>query len=87
VSDVRLASQISPFAAEFVEVVKERNGLMHGKPATTLNGDQRLFRNGAEWTIDAVNAFSDRCVKAGMPLNALLYDELKEPCQVTLNQT
>jgi hypothetical protein len=87
VSDVRFASRISPFAAEFVEVVKERNGLMHGKPATAPNGDQRLFRHGAEWTVDAVNAFSDRCVRAGMPLNALLYDELNEPCQVTLSRT
>ena len=87
VPDVRLASKISPFAVEFVDVVKERNGLMHGKPATAPNGDQRLFRHGAEWTVDAVNAFSDRCVRAGMPLNALLYDELKEPCQVMLGQT
>ncbi|WP_177220090.1 hypothetical protein [Jannaschia rubra] len=87
VSDVELASRIAPFAGEFVEVVKERNGLMHGKPATAPNGDQRLFWRGVEWTVDTVNAFSDLCVKAGMPLNALLYDELKESCQVTFGQT
>lgn len=84
VSDIALASKLTPFAVEFVEVVKERNGLMHGKPGTAPSGDQRLFRHGLEWTVDAVNAFSDRCIRAGMPLNALLHDELKTPYQVTL---
>lgn len=73
------------FSDEFEAIVVERNGLMHGKPGTALNGDQRLFRHGNEWTIDAVNVFSDRCVRDGTPLNALLYDELAESCSVALN--
>ena len=84
VADVAFRSRIEPFADEFREVVEQRNQLLHGKPGTAPNGDQRLFSGGFEWSIDAVNAFSDRCVKAGEPLNTLLYDELKEPCAIAL---
>lgn len=87
VSDTNLRSQMIPFATEFSAVVQERNGLLHGKPATAQNGDQRLFRHGIEWTIEKVNAFSDRCVRAGTPLNALLYHELEEPCSIALDRT
>jgi hypothetical protein len=85
VSDASFKSRIAPFADEFEAIVRERNGLMHGKPGTAANGDQRLFRHSLEWSIEAVHEFSDRCVRAGMPLNALLYDELKEPCSEMLN--
>lgn len=85
ISDLALRAKVMPFAVEFREVVLDRNGLLHGKPATAPNGDQRLFRHGTEWTIDAVDAFADRCVRAGSPLNALLYDEFQEPCTVVLN--
>lgn len=84
IADTDLRLKVVPFAAEFSAVVQERNGLLHGKPGTAPNGDQRLFRHGTEWTIDKINEFSDRCVKAGTPLNALLYDEFKEPCSVAL---
>jgi hypothetical protein len=83
---IDLCSKIIPFAVEFEAVVRERNGLLHGKPETAPNGDQRLGRHGIEWTIDKVDLFSDRCVCAGIPLNALLYGELEGPCHVTLNQ-
>lgn len=76
VTDRPLRARIVPFAVEFGEVVEQRNGLMHGKPGTAANGDQRLFRNNHEWTIEAVNDFADRCVRAGRPLNALLHGEL-----------
>jgi hypothetical protein len=76
--------RVEPLAKEFRDVVEQRNALVHGKPGTTPNGDQRLFRHGSEWSINAVNAFSDRCVRAGEPLNALLYNELKKPCSVAL---
>jgi len=85
VSDIDMRSKIIPFGVEFEAIVQERNGLLHGKPRTAPNGDQRLVRHAVEWTIDAVNEFSDRCVRAGMPLNALLFNELKEPCTVALN--
>lgn len=85
ITDADLRSKVAPFATEFSEIVQERNGLLHGKPGTAPNGDQRLFRHGAEWTIDKINEFSDRCVRAGSPLNALLYDEFKEPCSIALH--
>lgn len=85
IPDVDLRSKVVPFSQEFSALVQQRNGLLHGKPGTAPNGDQRLFRHGLEWTIDNVNDFSDRCVRAGLPLNALLYDEFKEPCQIRLN--
>ena len=85
VSDNNLNSIIMPFATEFDAIVRERNGLLHGKPGTAPNGDQRLFRHGIEWTVNAVDEFSDRCVRAAKPLNALLYDVLNEPCAVALN--
>lgn len=84
IDDSPLRSKIGPLAREFESVVLDRNGLLHGKPITSPTGDQRLFRNGSEWTINAINSFSDRCVKAASPLNALLYGELAEPCMVTL---
>lgn len=86
VSDTGLRTKIVPFATEFYEISQERNGLLHGKPGTAPNGDQRLFRHGVEWSIEAVNEFSDRCVRAGMPLNALLYDELQEASAIVLNR-
>lgn len=82
ISDQSLRCKIAPLANEFKAVVKERNALMHGKPGTTPNGDQRLFRHGSELSLSDVNAFSDRCVKAGEPLNALLHNELSEPKSV-----
>jgi len=85
VADEALRLRIEPLAVEFCSIVEERNGLLHGKPGSTQNGDQRLFRHEWEWTIDAVNAFSDRCVGAGLPLNSFLYAELGEGCSIALN--
>ena len=86
ISDAGLRAKAVPFADEFKQIVPERNALMHGKPGTAQDGVQRLFRHGHVWSVDDVNEFSDRCVRAGMSLNALLYDELAEPCSVALSQ-
>jgi hypothetical protein len=85
VADPTLRARVVPFAKEFRDVVEHRNGLLHGKPGTAPNGDQRLFRDGSEWSVNEVNAFSDRCVLAGEPLNALLYNEFVAPCAVAMN--
>ena len=84
VSDKTLLAKIEPFAEEFREVAKERNALFHAKPGTSNNREQRLFREGVEWSISAVNAFSDRCVSASMPLNALLHNEFADVGSVKL---
>jgi hypothetical protein len=83
--DSQLRLKAVPFAEEFRLLALERNGLLHGKPGSNDAKQQRLFRHGDEWTIAKVNAFSDRCVLAGRPLNALLYNELEEPCVVRLH--
>nr|WP_321484106.1 hypothetical protein [uncultured Cohaesibacter sp.] len=80
--DTELRKKVLPLATSFKTIVADRNALLHGKPGTAPNGDQRLFRHGDQWTIDAVNRFSDACVQASTLLNALLYDEFKEPCTI-----
>lgn len=84
ISDSSLSSRATPFADEFKAIINDRNAIMHGKPGTAKDGAQRLFRHGNELSISYINDFSDRCVRAGANLNALLYDELAEPCNVTL---
>jgi hypothetical protein len=66
-------------AVEFQRLVRERNGLLHGKPASALNGDQRLFRHGSEWTIAAVDAFSDEVTACQILLNDLVHVHLVTP--------
>ena len=85
VPDETLRLRIHLYAVEFCSIVEERNGLLHGKPGTAQNGDQRLFRHGSEWTIVAVNEFADRCGRAGLHLNALLHADLGNGCSITLN--
>jgi hypothetical protein len=84
ISDEGLRAKAVPFAEEFKSIVLDRNGIMHGKPGTTEKGDQRLFGHGVELSINDINDFSDRCVRSGSHLNALLYNELAEPCSVML---
>lgn len=84
VSNDQLRIKCTPFVEEFKSIVPDRNAILHGKPGTTSNEDQRLFRNGIEVSIEVINAFSDRCVLAAEPLNALLHAELAENCQVEL---
>jgi len=84
ISDRPLREKAVPFADEFKVLVTDRNALMHGKPGTAKNGDQRLFRNGNQLSISIVDDFSDRCVRTGEHLNALLHNELAEPCSVVL---
>jgi len=64
---------------EFKDLVEARNGLLHSNPATAQNDDQRLFRDGHEWTIPEVNELADSFVRTGVKLNALLYSELATP--------
>lgn len=56
-------------AADFKALVGRRNDLVHANPGTAKSGEQRLFRNGAEWTIDTINNLSDEFVVVGGVLN------------------
>jgi hypothetical protein len=62
-------ASLGPPTAEFKRLVGRRNDLMHANPATAPNGDQRLFRKGAEWTIAMIDDVADEFVAAGGPLN------------------
>jgi hypothetical protein len=66
-------------ATEFKRLVEERNGLMHGIPGEAPNGDQRLFRGGAEWTLDGVNELSDAFSACQTQLNDMVHHHLKNP--------
>lgn len=85
ISDQDLNTKAIPFSDDFIDIVLVRNALLHGKPGTAKDNSQRLFKNGKEWTIDAVNEFSDSCVRISMPLNSLLYDELANGVKIPLN--
>ena len=68
-SDPTVVASLGPAAAEFKELVVKRNDLMHANPAKALNGDQRLFRKDAEWTIAMVDDAADKFVAAAQSLN------------------
>jgi hypothetical protein len=60
-------------AKDFEALVKDRNGLMHGKPGTDTDGGQRLFRHGTAWSVEMINDAADRFTACSMRLNALFY--------------
>lgn len=76
VGDPTLKARLTAPAAEFQRLTSERNGLLHGNPATAANGDQRLFRHGAEWTIAAVDNFADQVTACLIELNDILHKHL-----------
>jgi hypothetical protein len=58
----------------FFDLVKtERNRLVHGKPGTNSDGEQRLFYFGYEWTIERVKEAADKFARCGMILNRLFH--------------
>jgi hypothetical protein len=63
---------------EFRRLVDIRNSLLHGKPGTAANGEQRLFQAGEPWSIERVNDAADEFAAGSVSLNALLYDQLKQ---------
>lgn len=78
VADGDLRARFLPLADEFLAIVEKRNGLFHGRPGTTPEGHQRLFRHGTIWTVEAVNKFADRCARLKSPLVELIHKELKQ---------
>lgn len=63
-------------AADFQVIVRQRNALVHGKPGTSPNGAQRLFREGREWTIEAIEEFADRVSECSLRLNEMVHEHL-----------
>lgn len=77
--DQALIAICRPPALEFKRLVEERNGLLHGKPGTAPNGDQRLFRHGQEWSISDVKQFSDQVAACSTMLNEMVHQHLVTP--------
>jgi hypothetical protein len=67
-----------PLAIEFRHLVKERNGILHGKPGTvSTSGEQRLFRDGTPWQIGDLNDITDRFAKCSFQFNEIFYGSLQ----------
>lgn len=74
--DPTVVASLMPPATEFKRLVGTRNNLVHANPGSAPNGDQRLFRMGAEWTIDLVNDAADEFAAASEPLNYHIHNVL-----------
>lgn len=71
---------LKKLAQKFMELVQIRNQIMHGKPCTSPNGDQRLSNNEII-EIATLESSADDFVECGGKLNDLFYGFLK-----TMNQ-
>jgi hypothetical protein len=68
-----------PAAKEFQGLVLARNALMHAKPGTDTDDEQRLFRNGHPWKIERINDLADEFTACSIRLNDLLHGVLHKP--------
>jgi len=66
-------------ADEFKRLVSIRNGILHGKPGTSSDNEQRLFRNGTAWTIEMIDNAADQFAACSESLNTLIYATLSSP--------
>ena len=65
--------RLTKLATAFVDLVGERNELMHGRPFTSQGGEQRLLYNGKsgrrDWSIEeiikAARSFESAAIEAG----------------------
>ena len=58
------ASELQEAAEDFRAYVGTRNNLLHAKPAFNAEGQERLFRDGDQWTLaelDAVRLAFEKC--------------------------
>lgn len=78
-TNAELNAEMQRLGAEFGALVDIRNSIMHGKPGTAPNKDQRLFRDGSAITIDDVNKAADQFTACSIELNSLLYGALQAP--------
>lgn len=63
---------LNQLALKFMELVQTRNQIMHGKPCTSPNGDQRLSNNEII-EISTLESAADDFVECGDKLNDLFY--------------
>ncbi|MEO1173000.1 MAG: hypothetical protein AAFX94_13265 [Myxococcota bacterium] len=75
-TDPKTQTRLAALAADFSNLVADRNALFHAKPGTTSTGDQRLFRDSAPWGLHQISDFSDRVAACSQALNQILHNEL-----------
>lgn len=75
-SDPAVACSLGQAAAEFKRLVDVRNDIMHASLGTSPAGEQRLFRDGMEWTIPLIDDAADAFVACGGVLNHHFYNVL-----------
>jgi transcriptional regulator with XRE-family HTH domain len=65
--------EICEAAAEFKDLVRTRNALLHAKPGSTTDGAQQLFRDGLPWTVDMIDDAADAFTACNDRLVVLLH--------------
>jgi hypothetical protein len=69
--------ELTELVRRFLELVEERNRLIHGNPFTADNGDQRLLYTGRhgrrDWTEEHMQQFSDDAATLGSVAGRLLH--------------
>ena len=69
---------LQALATNFVQIVADRNRLMHGNPHTAQTGEQRILYDGrhgrTDWTIDSITQFSSHAATASIEAGDLLHN-------------
>ena len=73
----RDANALQNLAANFLELVKDRNALLHGVPYTASGGEQRLLHLGLkgrrDWSESLILEAAERFESAAIEANSLLH--------------
>ncbi|MCY4270745.1 MAG: hypothetical protein OXE80_11310 [Gammaproteobacteria bacterium] len=77
--------RLQTLAKYFIQIVDDRNSLMHGNPHTAQMGEQRLLyddRHGRrDWTVESIVQFSSRTATASIEAGDLLHGGLLQHCR------
>jgi hypothetical protein len=75
-SNVQLRDDCLNAGLDFKRLVLIRNSIVHGKPGTAPNGDQRLFHFGTPWTVEMLQDIADKYTVCSQVLNDLFHHRL-----------
>ena len=76
ITDHQAKVDCKKLAVQFKELVKYRNGIMHGKPGSSSSGEQLLYRDGSPWTCDLINKAADEFAFCSEETNKILNEKL-----------
>jgi hypothetical protein len=78
--ETNLRARLEKFAAQFTDLVKDRNALVHGNPFTADGGEQRLGYSGrkgrVDWTLSDIINLTRRFEAASIEAGDLLRGHL-----------